>query len=281
MSFDLRPLTGTFGAEITGLDVSSPLDPTTLDQLQKALADHLVVAIRDQQLDLDQLEAFALQFGPFGDTPFITPIEGHPNVLGVIREADEQGAMFGGSWHSDWSFQPQPPSYTILYGHEVPPAGGDTVFTNQVLAYDTLSPGMKRMLDGVRAVHSARRSYGPSGVFGRPDPDAAMHIQGGDEALATHTHPIVCTHPVSGKRALFVNEVYTIGIEDMTTAESNALLDHLFDHSRQVSFLCRVRWEPGTVTIWDNRCVQHHAVSDFAGHRREMYRVTVAGGTPV
>ena len=281
MSFDLRPLTGTFGAEITGLDVSSPLDPTTLDQLQKALADHLVVAIRDQQLDLDQLEAFALQFGPFGDTPFITPIEGHPNVLGVIREADEQGAMFGGSWHSDWSFQPQPPSYTILYGHEVPPAGGDTVFTNQVLAYDTLSPGMKRMLDGVRAVHSARRSYGPSGVFGRPDPDAAMHIQGGDEALATHTHPIVCTHPVSGKRALFVNEVYTIGIEDMTTAESNALLDHLFDHSKQVSFLCRVRWEPGTVTIWDNRCVQHHAVSDFAGHRREMYRVTVAGGTPV
>lgn len=281
MSLDVRPLTGTFGAEITGLDVSSPLDATTLDQLQKALADHLVVAIRDQRLDLDQLETFALQLGPFGDTPFITPIDGHPNVLGVIREADEQGAMFGGSWHSDWSFQPQPPSYTILYGHEVPPAGGDTVFTNQVLAYDTLSPGMKRMLEGVRAVHSARRSYGPSGVFGRPDPDAAMHIQGGDEALATQTHPIVCTHPVSGKRALFVNEVYTIGIEDMTTAESNALLDHLFDHSKQVSFLCRVRWEPGTVTIWDNRCVQHHAVSDFAGHRREMYRVTVAGGTPV
>lgn len=281
MSFDLRPLTGTFGAEITGLDVSSPLEPTALDQLKKALADHYVVAIRDQRLDIDRLETFALQFGPFGETPFITPIEGHPNVLGVIREADEQGAMFGGSWHSDWSFQAKPPSFTILYGHEVPPAGGDTVFTNQVLAYETLSPGMKRMLEGVRAVHSARRSYGPSGVFGRPDPDAAMHIQGGEEALETQLHPIVCTHPVSGEKALFVNEVYTIGIEDMTGAESRALLGHLFEHSRQVSFLCRVRWEPGTLTMWDNRCVQHHAVSDFAGHRREMYRVTVAGGTPV
>ena len=281
MRFDLRPLTGTFCAEITGLDVSAPLDPTTLDQLNKALADHLVVVIRGQRLDLDELEAFALQIGPFGDTPFITPVEGHPHVLGVIRKADEQGAMFGGSWHSDWSFQPQPPSFTILYGHEVPPAGGDTVFTNQVLAYETLSPGLQRMLEGVRAVHSARRSYGPSGVFGRPDPQAAMHIQGGEAALATQTHPIVCTHPVTGKKALFVNEVYTIGIEDMTDAESRALLGHLFDHSKQVSFLCRVRWEPGTVTMWDTRCVQHHAVSDFAGHRREMYRITVAGGTPV
>lgn len=166
-------------------------------------------------------------------------------------------------------------------GHDVPPTGGDTVFTNQYLAYETLSDGMKRLLDGVNAVHSARRSYGPQGVFGRPDPNAAMHIQGGEEALATQTHPIVRTHPVTNRKLLFVNDVYTIGIEDMNRAESQALLGYLFDHSKQVALTCRVRWQPGTVTMWDNRCVQHHAIDDYAGHRREMYRITLAGEIPV
>ena len=281
MSLDLRPLTGSFGAEVFGLDLSKPLDGDTTAAIEAAFAEHMVLAFRDQSLDVDGLEAFALQFGEFGDTPFITPVDGHPNVLAVVREADEAGALFGGSWHSDWSFQPAPPSATILYGHEVPPAGGDTVFTNQYLAYETLSPGMKRMLDGVRAVHSARRSYGPQGVFGRPDPNAAMHIQGGEEALATQAHPIVRTHPVTDRKALFVNDVSTIGIEDMNGPESKALLDYLLEHSRQVSFLCRVRWQPGTLTMWDNRVVQHHAINDYPGERREMYRVTLAGEVPV
>ena len=140
---------------------------------------------------------------------------------------------------------------------------------------------MKRMLDGVNAVHSARRSYGPQGVFGRPDPKAAMHIQGGEEALATQCHPIVRTHPATGRKLLFVNDVYTIGIEDMSGPESKALLGFLLEHSRQVSFLCRVRRQQGTVTMWDNRCVQHHAISDYSGQRREMYRVTLAGEVPV
>jgi taurine dioxygenase len=278
---DLRPITGSFGADVCGLDLSRPLDGATTSAIETAFADHLVLAFRGQDLTVDQLEAFALQFGEFGESPFITPVEGHPNVLAVLREADESGLLFGGSWHSDWSFQGAPPSATILYGHDVPPAGGDTVFTNQYLAYETLSDGMKRMLDGMNAVHSARRSYGPQGSFGSPDPNAAIHIQGGEEALATQIHPIVCTHPVTGRKALFVNDVYTIGIEDMNTAESNALLGYLFEHSKQVSFLCRVRWEPGTVTMWDNRCVQHHAINDYPGQRREMYRVTLAGEVPV
>ncbi|MFT4597621.1 MAG: taurine dioxygenase [Paracrocinitomix sp.] len=278
---DVRPITGSFGADVHGLDLSQPLDGATTTAVEAAFAEHMVLAFRGQELTVEQLEAFALQFGTFGDTPFITPVDGHPNVLAVIREADEAGALFGGSWHSDWSFQSAPPSATILYGHEVPPAGGDTVFTNQYLAYETLSDGMKRMLDGVNAIHSAQRSYGPQGVFGRPDPDAAMHIQGGEEALATQVHPIVRTHAVTGRKLLFVNDVYTIGIQDMNGPESNALLGYLFQHSKQVSFLCRVRWEPGTVTMWDNRCVQHHAINDYPGQRREMHRVTLAGEIPV
>lgn len=280
-SLDIRPMTGSFGADVHGVDLSAPLDTETITAIESAFADHSVLAFRGQQLSVDQLEAFALQLGDFGDTPFITPVDGHPNVLAVVREADEGGALFGGSWHSDWSFQAAPPSATILYGHEVPDAGGDTVFTNQYLAYETLSPGMKRMLEGVNAVHSAARSYGPQGVFGRPDPKAAMHIQGGEEALATQSHPIVRTHPVTGRKLLFVNDVYTIGIEDMNGAESKALLGYLLQHSKQVSFLCRVRWEQGTVAMWDNRCVQHHAINDYPGNRREMYRVTLAGEVPV
>ena len=278
---DVRPITGSFGADVHGVDLSQPLDGVTTTAIEAAFAQHMVLAFRDQELTVEQLEAFALQFGSFGDTPFVAPVDGHPNVLAVIREADEAGALFGGSWHSDWSFQSAPPSATILYGHEIPPAGGDTVFTNQYLAYETLSDGMKRMLDGVNAVHSAQRSYGPQGVFGRPDPNAAMQIQGGEEALATQVHPIVRTHAVTGRKLLFVNDVYTIGIQDMNGPESKALLDYLFEHSKQVSFLCRVRWEPGTVTVWDNRCVQHHAINDYPGQRREMYRVTLAGEIPV
>lgn len=278
---DTRPMTGSFGADIHGLDLSQALDGATTAAIEAAFADHSVLAFRDQQLTVDQLEAFALQFGSFGDTPFITPLDDHPNVLAVVREADEAGALFGGSWHSDWSFQHAPPSATILYGHEVPPAGGDTVFTNQYLAYETLSDGMKRMLEGLNAIHSAQRSYGPQGVFGRPDPKAAMHIQGGEEALVRQTHPIVRTHPVTGRKLLFINDVYTIGIEDMNGPESKALLGYLLEHSKQVSFLCRVRWQPGTLTMWDNRCVQHHAINDYPGQRREMYRVTLAGEVPV
>jgi len=276
----VTPMTGSFGADIRGVDLSQPLDAATAVAIEAAFAEHMVLAFRDQNLTIDQLEAFALQLGEFGGTPFITPVDDHPNVLAVVREADEAGALFGGSWHSDWSFQAAPPSATILYGHQVPPAGGDTVFTNQYLAYETLSSGMKRMLDGVRAVHSAQRSYGPQGVFGQPDPRAAMHIQGGEEALATQSHPIVRTHPVTGRKLLFVNDVYTIGIEDMSGPESKALLGFLLEHSKQVSFLCRVRWEQGTLTMWDNRCVQHHAINDYPGQRREMYRVTLAGETP-
>lgn len=274
-------MAGTIGAEVAGLDLSQPLSVAELAAVEDAFTQHLVLVFRDQNLDVEALENFALQFGPFGETPYITPLEGHPNVLRLLREADEEGALFGGSWHSDWSFQKCPPSATILYAREVPTYGGDTAFTNQYLAYETLSSGMKRMLEGLNAAHSARRSYAPTGVFGRPDPNSSMDIHGSEEAYDVEMHPLVCTHPKSGRRVLFINDVYTIGIEDMNEGESAALLDYLLAHSRQISFTCRVRWRPGTLTMWDNRCTQHHAIDDYAGQRREMLRVTVAGEKPV
>ena len=188
--------------------------------------------------------------------------------------------VFAETWHSDWSFQATPPSATLLYALEVPESGGDTAFANGQAAYDALSPAMQELLCDLNAVHSARRSYGPRGTFGQNDPDAAMDINGGEEALATQVHPLVRTHPVTGRKSLFVNEVYTIGLEGMTTRESAPLLRFLFDHTTQVSFQCRVRWEPGTLTIWDNRVVQHFAIDDYAGNRREMLRITLAGEQP-
>ena len=277
----VRPLTGVLGAEIEGLDLSKPLNQGEQAQVREALAEHLVVVFRDQQLDLDQFERFALQFGDYGETPYLTPVEGHPNVVAVLREAEESGPLFGGSWHSDWSFQSEPPSYTLLYGKEVPAFGGDTAFTNQYLAYELLSPGMQRLLEGVNAVHSARRSYAPRGTFGNSDPGRSMKIDGSEDAYETVQHPVVRRHPVTGRKALFVNEVYTIGLEDMSEAESGPLLNFLFEHCRQIALTCRVRWSSGSLTVWDNRCTQHHAIDDYQGQRREMYRITLAGERPV
>ena len=277
---EISPLTGAFGAEVTGVDLDS-LDDHAVATIEAAFAEHSVLVFRGQQLDIEAFERFALRLGRFGDTPFITPVEGHPDVLKVLREAEETGPLFGSGWHSDWSFQAEPPSATLLYAVEVPPAGGDTAFANGALAYGALSSGMRRLVDGLRGVHSARRSYGPQGTFGHDDPAAAMEIHGGEEALATQLHPLVRVHPVSGRPALFVNEVYTIGLEDMTAAESAPLLQFLFDHCRRIDFNLRVRWEPGSLTMWDNRVVQHYAVGDYSGHRREMLRITLAGESPV
>ncbi|MDG2114714.1 MAG: TauD/TfdA family dioxygenase [Actinomycetota bacterium] len=275
------PMTGSFGAEIRGTDLGAGLSPEQVAAVQAAFAEHAVLCFRDQDLDIERFEGLALQLGEFGETPFVSPIEGHPNVLRLVREADEAGPLFGSGWHSDWSFQSAPPSATMLYGLEVPPSGGDTAFINQYLAYESLSSGMRRMIDGLNAVHSARRSYGPQGTFGRNDPASSMDINGGESALATQLHPLVRTHPVTGRKALFVNDVYTIGIEDMHAVESKPLLDFLFAHSRRIDHTCRVRWEPGTLTMWDNRVTQHYAIDDYAGHRREMYRITLAGEVPV
>lgn len=276
----VSPLTGRFGAEVTDVDLSQPLSVSDLRTIEDAFAQHSVLCFRDQTLSVDQFEAFALQFGSFGETPYITPMDGHPDVLRLLRLADESGPLFGSGWHSDWSFQDEPPSATLLYGVDIPPAGGDTAFTNQALAFETLSPVMQKMLLGLNGVHSARRSYGPRGTFGQQDSSRSMEIKGDESALRTVCHPLVRTHPITGRRSLFVNEVYTVGIEGLSDEEAQAILTLLFHHSRRIDLTCRVRWRAGTLTMWDNRVTQHYAIDDYGGYRREMWRITLAGERP-
>ncbi|HCB33962.1 MAG TPA: TauD/TfdA family dioxygenase [Acidimicrobiaceae bacterium] len=277
----LTPLTGTFGAEATDVDLGAGLDPAEVEELRAAFHANGVLVVRDQQLTLEQFESFAASLGTVTQSPFVTPVEGHPDVLCVKREADEEATAFGEGWHSDWSFQPAPPAATLLYAADVPAAGGDTVFSSMHLAVEALSPAMVGMLDGLRVTHSAGRYFAPQAAFAAGGPDASMEIRPDPCALAEQSHPMVVTHPVTGRRSIFANECYTTGIEGMSAAESQPLLRFVYDHLARVAFTLRVRWRPGTLTMWDNLAVQHYAVDDYAGTRRELYRIVLAGEPPI
>lgn len=280
-AIEVTPQPSGFGAEVRGLDLSRPLPPEVLDQVKAAWARHAVLAFPDQPLTLEQLEAFTLQIGPFGKDPFIKPMPGHPNVLELRREPDEKATNFGAGWHSDWSFQAQPPAATLLHSEVVPPVGGDTLFCDCARAYEALSPTMQAMLAPLRAVHSAGRAYGTKGVFARETEARTMQIIVSEEADETLTHPLVRTHPVTGRKSLFVSPVYTVGIEGLTPKESQAVLGFLFAHMVQDEFVYRRRWRPAMLLMWDNRCTMHLAEGGYDGHLRVMHRTTVAGDTPV
>lgn len=277
----VAPAASGFGAVVTGLNLASPMDEVTLGQVRGAWADHGVLSFPGQPLSLDELEAVTLQFGPFGVDPFIAPMPGRPNVLELRREPDEKATNFGAGWHSDWSFQPAPPAATLLHGQVIPPVGGDTIFADCAGAYAALSPVMQDMLAPLRAIHSAGRAYGTKGVFARETEKRTMQIIVSEEADKTHTHPLVRTHPVTGQKALFVSPVYTLGIEGMTPAESQAILGFLFAHMTQAEFIFRHRWAKDTLLIWDNRRTIHLAEGGYDGHLRVMHRTTVAGEVPV
>ncbi len=279
-TIEVHPSDTGFGARIEGVDLSKPLAPETLAQVKAAWARHAVVSFPGQPLSLDELEAFTLQVGPFGVDPFIASMPGHPNVLELRREPDEKATNFGAGWHSDWSFQPEPPAATILRAEVTPPVGGDTLFADCARAYEDLSDNMKALLAPLRAVHSATRAYGTKGVFARETEARTMEIIVSPEADKTLTHPLVRTHPVTGRKALFVSPVYTVGIEGFTVKESQALLGFLFAHMTGDEYVFRHRWAPGTLLMWDNRCTVHFAEGGYDGHLRVMHRTTVAGDKP-
>jgi taurine dioxygenase len=270
-----------FGAEIVGLDLARPLLKDQLAELKAAWARHSVVAFPDQPLSLEALEAFTQEIGPFGADPFIKPMAGHPNVLELRREPDEKATNFGAGWHSDWSFQEAPPAATLLRSEVVPPVGGDTLFCDCARAYEALSPVMQEVLAPLQAVHSAGRAYGTKGVFAKETEARTMQIIVSPEADKSLTHPLVRTHPVTGRKALFISPVYTTGIAGMTVAESTAILGFLFQHMTQDQFIYRHRWRPNMLLMWDNRCTMHFAEGGYDGHLRIMHRTTVAGDVPV
>jgi taurine dioxygenase len=275
---DVRPIAGALGAEILGVNIADDLDAPTIAEIRDALNQYCVVFFRDQELDAERHKAFARRFGDI----FI-----HPNYQGVgdddevvmVRREPGDPHIVGEEWHADTTMVAAPPMGAILYAIEVPPYGGDTCFANQYLAYETLSDGMKRMLAGLRAVHTDRKVAGPKA--GR-NAYRSTKVREDDAWRETaSTHPVVRTHPETGKRLLFVNHSYTIGFEGMTEAESQPLLDYLLEHGHRPEFTCRFRWEAGSVAFWDNRSVKHLAVNDAGPYRRLMRRVQIAGDAVV
>lgn len=279
-TFKVDLLCGAGGAEISGLDASKPLGPEVVAELRRALAEHCAVFLRDQVLTPEQQKAFARHFGPLAQTPFIQPLEGHPEMMRIVREPQEAKKLnFGGRWHSDMTFAAEPVLGTCLYARESPAVGGDTIWSNQMLAFEALSPGLQKTLEGLKVMHSAKRSYGPQGTYADDDLKS-MRIQASEEALKEQAHPCVRTHPESGRKILFVNWVYAIRFEGMTEEESAPLLDFLNRHSQRPEFQIRFRWRKGSLALWDNRSTQHIAVNDYPGYRRVMDRVTIAGDKP-
>ncbi len=279
MSLKVSRLAGALGAELRGLDLAREQTRAEIADLHKALTEHLVVTIPDQAMSLDDLERLTDQLGGRAVTPFVKPLPDRPYVIRVLKEREDK-LNFANAWHSDLSYLPEPPSFTLLYAHEVPDFGGDTLFQNQYLAYETLSDGLKKTLKTLRAVHSAGAAYGTGGYLDRVKHKMSTEIAPSEEAFQECTHPAVIRHPESKRAALYLNPVYTMRFDGWNAAESQALLQHIYRHQTNENFTCRVRWAKGTLTIWDNRATQHNALNDYHGQRREMFRTSVAGARP-
>jgi taurine dioxygenase len=275
----IEPVAGALGASVTGLDLTKVTTIDELEGLRRALADHLVVFLPEQDLSLDDLERVTDLLGGRDVTPFVDPLEDRPYVIRVIKEPTDV-LNFANAWHSDLSYLPEPPAYTLLHAWDVPDHGGDTVWSNQYLAYEALSGGLRRTLEGLRCVHSAGMAYGTGGLLDQFKDFSSMAIAPSEEAYAEHVHPAVIVHPVTGRRALYVNPVYTTRFEGWTKEESHALLGYVHKLSINENFTCRLRWSVKTLAIWDNRCTMHNALNDYSGVRREMYRTSVKGSAP-
>lgn len=276
-TIDVKPVAGALGAEIEGADLSADLDNETFDDIHQAFLDHQVIFFRDQHLTPEIHKAFGRRFGTLNIHPYVKGMDGHPEIMEIVKEPGEQ-INFGGGWHSDMSFLEKPALGSMLYAREVPAYGGDTLFASQYLAYETLSGGMKALLDGLTAVHSAEREYGRAGHSAQTR--ESMQVDQAGDDVPSYLHPVVRTHPETGRKALYVNRAFTIKFKDMTRTESRPLLDFLCDHATREEFTCRFRWTENALAFWDNRCVQHFALNDYHGQRRHMQRVTIDGDKP-
>ncbi len=277
--FRTEPVCGGLGADIRDIDLNNLSEQGQAD-LRQALLDHQVLFIRDQSLSVAQLEAVSQRFGEFGVEPYVKPMANHPHVVHVVKEASEGTPfVFGGAWHSDWSFQERPPAFTLLYGHDVPAVGGDTLFNSMYLACEWLSPAMRKILLGLNGINSPEYGYGPNAKH-NAGLESMQILYGENVDHDVRSHPLITRHPETGRNVLFANPAYTLGIEGMKAEEARPLLDYLFSVASAPAFTCRMRWTPGTLAIWDNRCVWHQPVSDYFGQRREMYRTTVVGDKP-
>lgn len=278
-SIDIRQLSSFCGAEITGVDLNTA-DDGQLGEVVEACNRHGVVTLPNQDLTTENQIRLANRFGRAEVHPIVNSLQGHPEVVRIHKAAGER-ATFGVGWHSDNSFQAQPSAVSILAARRIPPLGGDTLFASQYAAYDALSEGLKSLLENMSAVHSARYAYTVPTAMERYGSDEATISYKMSEAVeAEAEHPVVRRHPQTGRKALYVNPMFTIRFRDMTEAESKPMLDYLCRHARRPEFQCRVRWTDNAVTMWDNRCVQHYAIDDYPDYERILDRVTVAEAAP-
>jgi taurine dioxygenase len=273
----VEPTSGALGTEIAGVNLAS-LDDETFEEIYQAWLEHQVVFFHDQRITPSDQTALAARFGELDTYPFIAPLEGHPHVIPIIKERDTR-MNFGGGWHSDMSYQEKPVKATCLYAIEVPARGGDTLFASMTAAYAALSEGMRDLLDGVRAVFTAAKVHGTAGLYKNAD-HPMDRTRNAEKEEARHLHPIVRTHPETGRKALFLDLPHVERLENMRIHESQPLMEFLYHHATQPQFTTRFRWRPGSLAVWDNRCVQHYALNDYAGQRREMNRITVKGDVP-
>ncbi|MFN3644010.1 MAG: TauD/TfdA dioxygenase family protein [Gemmobacter sp.] len=278
---DIRPVTANIGAEVRGLRLWEEITPALADALRQALATHGVIFLRDQRLNIAGLKAATRAFGAPMVLPYVRAVEGEPEIIAVRKEADERGGVFGGDWHTDFSFLEAPPAGSILTADVIPPVGGDTIWASGARAWETLPGPLQALLAGRDAIHVGK----PYGVKWAPPvverAGGSMVMARGDAgADAERAHPAVLRNPVTGRASLFLNPLYVVRLDGMSEAESRPILDLIQRHATRPEFTCRWRWREGDVAIWDDLFTQHYAVNDYDGYRRLMHRATFAGGVP-
>ncbi len=276
---NINPISGALGAEITGVDLSRSLDDHIFTEIQEAFLKYLVLFFPDQHIGPDELKAFGSRFGELDIHPFLPNLKDHPEIV-VLEKKEAADTNVGNGWHSDMSFLEIPPLGSILYALSVPPYGGDTLFANMYLVYESFSEGLKDVIDGRYAVHDYARIFRESARHGRTKV-STEEIESAREKIPPIEHPIFRTHPETGRKLLYGNSFFTSHFKDMTPEESRPLLEYFYRQTATPEFTCRYRWRQNTVALWDNRCTQHYAINDYQGHYRYMHRITISGDRPV
>ncbi|QHJ87226.1 TauD/TfdA family dioxygenase [Aequoribacter fuscus] len=278
MTYSVKPTGGSCGAVVEGVDLSLPLSADWLSELREHWVNNKLLIFPNQNLTPEQLVAFSTQFGAIGEDPFFGHIDEHEQVAAIQRNADETTPIFAEIFHTDWSFLAVPPAGTALYGITIPPHGGNTLFADQVAAYEALPDSLRDRVENLMAIHSAELGYAPDGAYGENDQGSgrSMKIIASERAREKYEHPLVRTHHETGKKALFSSAAYIQGFVGMDKADSDNLLLELYAHQTKEEFVYSHAWEKGMLVMWDNRSLLHAATGGYDGYDRLLYRTTIA-----
>ena len=279
---EVKPIAGALGAEISGVDLAD-LDDASFAEIHAAWLEHLVVFFREQAITPAEQVGFARRFGEIHYHPYMRGLDEAPEILEIVKNPGES-YTFGSVWHSDQMFNPKPAKATMLYAKETPETGGDTMFANMYLAYESLSDGMRALLGNIKTYNMGDRSKRNHGGGSRADryagsPEMQAKVKDPGDVPTEAAHPLIRTHPETGRKALYIGS-HTQSLDGFRDEEADPIVDYLRGHAARPEFVCRFPWRPGSMAIWDNRCTQHYAIPDY-NERRRMHRITIAGDTPV